>query len=37
LQDQGGGLQLVSYWACKLKPVERGYIFSACNLGALAV
>jgi hypothetical protein len=24
LQDQGGGLQPVSYWARKLNPTERG-------------
>jgi hypothetical protein len=37
LQDQGGGLQLVSYWARKLNPAERGTTYSAYDLEALAV
>jgi hypothetical protein len=28
LQDQGGGLQQVSYWARKLNPAERGNTYS---------
>jgi hypothetical protein len=37
LKDQGGGLQPVSYWARKLNNVERGNIYSAYDLEALAV
>ena len=37
LQDQGGGLQPVSYWARKLNPAERGNTYSAYDLEALAV
>jgi hypothetical protein len=37
LQDQGGGLQLVSYWARKLNSVERGNTYSAYDLETLAV
>jgi hypothetical protein len=37
LQDQGGGLQPVSYWARKLNPVERGNTHYAYDLEALAV
>jgi hypothetical protein len=37
LQDQGGGLQPVSYWARKLNPTERGHTYSAYDLEALAV
>jgi hypothetical protein len=37
LQDQGGGLQPVSYWARKLNPTERGNIYSAYDLEALVV
>jgi hypothetical protein len=37
LQDQGGGLQLVSYMARKLNPIERGNTYSPCDLKALAV
>jgi hypothetical protein len=37
LQDQGGGLQLVSYWARKLNPAQRGKTYSAYDLEALAV
>jgi hypothetical protein len=36
LQDQGGGLQLVSYWARKLNPTERGNTYSTYDLEALA-
>jgi hypothetical protein len=37
LQDQGGGLQPVSYWARKLNKAERGNTYSAYDLEALAV
>jgi hypothetical protein len=37
LQDQGGGLQLVSYWARKLNLAERGNTYSTYDLEALAV
>jgi hypothetical protein len=37
LQCQGGGLQLVSYWARKLNPTERGNTYSAYDLETLAV
>jgi hypothetical protein len=37
LQDQGGGLQLVSYLARKLNPADRGSTYSAYNSEALAV
>jgi hypothetical protein len=37
LQDQGGGLQTVCYWARKLNPAERGNTCSAYDLEALAV
>jgi hypothetical protein len=37
LQDQGGGLPLVSYWARKLNLAERGNTYSAYDLEALAV
>jgi hypothetical protein len=37
LQDQGGGLQRVSYWARKLNPAERGNTYSTYDLEALAV
>jgi hypothetical protein len=37
LQDLGGGLQPVSYWARKLNPVERGNTYSAYDLEALVV
>jgi hypothetical protein len=37
LQDQGGRLQPVSYWARKLNPVERGNTYYAYDLEALAV
>jgi hypothetical protein len=37
LQDQGGGLQQVSYWPRKLNPLERGNTYSAYGLEALAV
>jgi hypothetical protein len=37
LQDQGGGLQRVSYWARKLNPYERGDTYLAYDLEALAV
>jgi hypothetical protein len=37
LQDQGGGLQPVFYWARKLNPAERGNTYSAYDLQALAV
>jgi hypothetical protein len=37
LQDQGGGLQPVSYLARKLNPAERGNTYSAYDLEALAV
>jgi hypothetical protein len=37
LQDQGGGLQPVSYWAHKLNPAERSNTFSAYDLENLAV
>jgi hypothetical protein len=36
-QDQGGGLQPLSNWARKLNPAERGNIYSAYDLEALAV
>jgi hypothetical protein len=37
LQDQGGGLQPVSYFARKLNPAVRGNTYSAYDLEALAV
>jgi hypothetical protein len=37
LQDQGGGLQPVSYLARKLNPTKRGNIYSAYDIEALAV
>jgi hypothetical protein len=37
LQDQGGGIQRVSYWARKLNEAERGNTYFACDLEALAV
>jgi hypothetical protein len=37
LQDQGGGLKPISYCARKLNPAERGNIYSAYDLEALAV
>jgi hypothetical protein len=37
LQDQGGGLQPVSYWALKLNLDERGNTYPAYDLEALAV
>jgi hypothetical protein len=37
LQDQGGGLQSVSYWARKLNRAERGNTSSTYDLEALAV
>jgi hypothetical protein len=37
LQDQGGGLQPLSYWARKLNPAERGSTYYAYDLEALAV
>jgi hypothetical protein len=37
LQDQGGGLQLVSYLARELNLVERGNTYSTYDLEALAV
>jgi hypothetical protein len=37
LQDQGGGLQQISYWARKLNSAERGNTYSAYDLEALAV
>jgi hypothetical protein len=37
LQDQGGGLQPVSYWAHKLNLAELGNTYSAYDLEALAV
>jgi hypothetical protein len=37
LQDQGRGLQQVSYWARKLNPAERGNTYSAYDFEALAV
>jgi hypothetical protein len=37
LQDQGGGLQPISYWTRKLNPAERGNTYSANELEALAV
>jgi hypothetical protein len=37
LQDQGGGLQPISYWARKLNPNEFGNTYSAYDLEALAV
>jgi hypothetical protein len=37
LQDQEGGLQLVSYWARKLNPTERGDTYFPYDLEALAV
>jgi hypothetical protein len=36
LQDQGGGLQPLSYWARKMNPAERGNTYSAYDLEALA-
>jgi hypothetical protein len=37
LQDQGGGLQQVSYSARKLNSAKRGNTYNACDLEALAV
>jgi hypothetical protein len=37
LQDQGGGLQPVSYWARKLNLDERGNTYYAFHLEALVV
>jgi small nuclear ribonucleoprotein (snRNP)-like protein len=37
LQDQGGGLQPVSYWARKLNQAKRGNTYYAYDLEALAV
>jgi hypothetical protein len=37
LQVQGGGVQLVSYWARKVNPTERGNTYYAYNFEALAV
>jgi hypothetical protein len=37
LQDQGGGLQQVSYWTRKLNPDEHGNTYSAHDLEALTV
>jgi hypothetical protein len=37
LQDQGGGLQLVSYLARKMNQAKRGYTYSAYDSEALAV
>jgi hypothetical protein len=37
LQDKGGGLQPISYSARKLNPYERGNIYCAYDLDALAV
>jgi hypothetical protein len=37
LQNQRGGLQLVSYGACKLNPAKRGNTYSAYDLEGLAV
>jgi hypothetical protein len=37
LQDQGGGLHPVSYWARKLNPTERGKTYSTYDFEALAV
>jgi hypothetical protein len=37
LQDQGGGLQPVSFWARKLSPDERVNTYSAYDLEALSV
>jgi hypothetical protein len=37
LQDQGRGLQPVSYWARKLNSAERGNTYFAYDLEALAV
>jgi hypothetical protein len=37
LQDQGGGLQQVSYWVHKLNPAEHGNTYSAYDLDALVV
>jgi hypothetical protein len=37
LQDQGGGLQPISYWALKLNLDERGNTCSSYDLEALAV
>jgi hypothetical protein len=37
LQDQGGGLQHVSYLARKVNPVERGNTYSVYDLEALAI
>jgi hypothetical protein len=37
LQDQGGGLQPVSYWARKVNHAQRGNTYSAYDLEALAV
>jgi hypothetical protein len=37
LQDQGGGLQTVSYWVRKLNPTQCGNTYSAYDLEALAV
>jgi hypothetical protein len=37
LQDQGGGLQSLSYWARKLNSSEGGNTYYAYDLEALAV
>jgi hypothetical protein len=37
LQDKGGGLQPISYSARKMNPSERGNIYCAYDLEALAV
>jgi hypothetical protein len=37
LQDQGGRLQPVSYWARKLNPAERRNTYDAYDLEAFAV
>jgi hypothetical protein len=37
LQDHGGGLQPVSYWARKLNPAERGNTYFAYDFEALVV
>jgi hypothetical protein len=36
LEDQGGGLQQVSYWARKLNLIERGNTYYAYDLEAWA-
>jgi hypothetical protein len=37
LQDQGGGLQQVSYRARKMNPIERGNTYYVYDLEALVV